>query len=271
MTPLNVNLRHLIEQLDSDLAGSDVLAKVSEAQQRARSLTGIGDQLIDHFVSKAREAGTPWSQLGEALGVSKQAAQQRWPTGAFSRFTERARHAVVLSQERARDLRHGQVDTEHLLLGLLGEEEGLGAKVVIAAAGSRAAAEQLINESLTPGSEKPPTHIPYTELSKDALKETLNVALEMGHNYIGTEHILLGLLRVPSGKAAELLDRIGIRYKDAYAQLSQLINELFAARQAMAQQTEAQATQAATQTQATDAGETDAQATDARETPPEGA
>src|SRR5258706_12178857 len=99
MTPLDVNLRQLIEQLDADLTGADALAKVTEAQQRARSLTGIGDQLIDHFVSKAREGGTSWSQLGDALGVSKQAAQQRWVPGQtnFSRFTMRARHVVALA------------------------------------------------------------------------------------------------------------------------------------------------------------------------------
>jgi hypothetical protein len=240
MTPLNVNLRHLIEQLDADLSTADSLSKVTEAQQRARTLSGIGDQLIDHFVSKAREAGTSWSQLGEALGVSKQAAQQRfpagrWPEGAFSRFTMRARHVVVLAEERARDLRHGQVDTEHLLLGLLGEEEGLGGKVVISAAGSREAAENVVREALVPGSDNPRTHIPYSELSKSVLKATLDVALEMGHNYIGTEHILLGLLRVPECRGAQLLDRIGVTYQAAHAELVRCIEEIVAAKRAQAE------------------------------------
>jgi hypothetical protein len=239
MTPLNVNLRHLIEQIETDLAGQDVLAKVTEAQQRARALTGIGDQLIDHFVAKAREAGTSWSQLGEALGVSKQAAQQRWvPNAPFSRFTDRARHVVVLAEGRARELRHGQVDTEHLLLGLIAEEEGFGGRVVIAAAGSREAAEQTVIASVTQGTGNPPTHVPFTDLSKAVLRATLDEALGMGHNYIGTEHILLGLLKVSEGRAAQILGQIGVSYKDAYAQLTRMLEEFVAARQAAAEQAE---------------------------------
>ncbi len=237
MTPLNVNLRHLIEQLDDDLAGADALAKVTEAQQRARTLTGIGDQLFDHFVSQARESGASWSQHGEALGVTKQAAQQRWVPGAagnFSRFTDRARHVVVLAQEKARELRHGQVDTEHLLLGLIAEEDGFGGRVVIGAAGSREAAERAVLDALTPGSEKPPTHIPFTGANKAVLRATLDEALGMGHNYIGTEHILLGLLKVGDGRAAGLLDRLGVTYQYAYAQLTRMLEELMTARAAEA-------------------------------------
>jgi hypothetical protein len=229
MTPLNVNLRQLIDQLDADLIGSDALAKVTEAQQRARSLTGIGDQLIDHFVNQARQAGTSWSQLGDALGVSKQAAQQRWvpgATGNFSRFTTRARHVVVLAEGKARELRHGQVDTEHLLLGLIAEEEGVGGRVVIETAGSREAAERAVLDTLRPGTENPPTHIPFTDGNKAVFRATLDEALGMGHNYIGTEHILLGLLKVPEGRAAQLLDGLGVTYQGAYARVTRLIEEI---------------------------------------------
>jgi hypothetical protein len=230
MTPLNVNLRQLIEQLDVDTPSADVLGKVTEAQQRARTLTGIGDQLVDHFVSKAREAGASWSQLGDALGVSKQAAQQRWVPGEanFSRYTKRARHVVVLAQEKARELRHGQVDSEHLLLGLIAEEGGMGGRVVIETAGSREAAERAVLDALTPGTEKPPTHIPFTDLNKTVLRATLDEALGMGHNYIGTEHILLGLLKLDEGRAAEALRRIGVTYQDAYARLTRMLEEFVA-------------------------------------------
>ena len=230
MTPLNVNLRQLIEQLETDLPAADVLSKVTEAQQRARSLTGIGDQLVDHFVSRAREAGASWSQLGDALGVSKQAAQQRWVPGEanFSRFTKRARHVVVLAEGKARDLRHGHVDTEHLLLGLIAEEEGIGGRVVIGVAGSREAAEAAVLGAITPGTEKPPTHIPFTEGNKSVLRATMDEALGMGHNYIGTEHILLGLLRVGEGQAAEALHRLGVTYQDAYAETTRLLEEYVA-------------------------------------------
>jgi hypothetical protein len=236
MTPLNVNLRHLIEQLDTDLADADALAKVTEAQQRARTLSGIGDQLIDHFVQKAREGGTSRSQLGDALGVSKQDAQHRWVPGRsgklFSRFTDRARHVVVLAETRARELRHGQVDTEHLLAGLLGEEKGLGALAVFALAGSTEAVERALGPVLASGTDNPPTHIPFSDLNKQVFSESLNVALEMGHNYIGTEHILLVLLRVPDGKAAQVLERIGVTYQAAHAEVIKRIDAIFAARRA---------------------------------------
>jgi hypothetical protein len=232
MTPLNVNLRQLIEQLDIDMPAADALSKVTEAQQRARTLTGIGDQLIDHFVSRARETGASWSQLGDALGVSKQAAQQKWVPGEanFSRFTKRARHVVVLAEGKARELRQGQVDSEHLLLGLIAEEGGMGGRVVIAAAGSQEAAERAVLDTLAPGTEKPPTHIPFSDRSKTVLRATLEEALGMGHNYIGTEHILLGLLKLDEGRAAEALRRLGVTYQDAYAELTRMIEEFVVAR-----------------------------------------
>src|SRR5215475_8944317 len=136
MTPLNVNLQHLIDAVDTDLPDADPLTKVGEAQQRARSLTDIGDQLIDHFVTEARRSGTPWSQIGEALGVTKQAAQQRWVPPVFQLFTNKARHVVVLAQESARTLRHGYIGTEHLLLGMLDEGEGAAAEILAQLAGS---------------------------------------------------------------------------------------------------------------------------------------
>ncbi len=224
MTPLNVNLTHLIEQLDHDLPGADALAKVTEAQQRARGLSAIGDQLIDHFVTKARNEGTPWSQIGDALGVSKQAAQQRWLPGTFQRFTDKARHAVVLAEGRARELRHDAVDTEHILAGVLGEATGIGARALVELAGSRERIDAALAEVLVPGSANPGTHIPFTDGSKAVLKATLDAALNLVHNYIGTEHIALALVRTP-GKAADVLAGLGITDKAATAKVVQLLDE----------------------------------------------
>jgi hypothetical protein len=229
MTPLNVNLRDLIKQLDKDLTGADPLAKVTEAQQRAATLAGVGDQLIDHFVSQARAGGTSWSQLGDALGVSKQAAQQRWVPPIFQRFTDRARQVVVLAQERSRELRHGYIDTEHLLLGVLGEAEGLGARVVVEIAGSREAAERAVIAALTPGTTRSRGHIPMTGPGKSVLEQASGAAAELGHKFVGTEHILLGLLRVPDGKAAELLAELGVGEEQARARIAELVDEFMKA------------------------------------------
>src|SRR2546430_922148 len=136
MTPVNVNLQSLIEQLDAELPKADPVAKVGEARLRARNLTDLGDQLVDHYVTAARSGGASWSQIGDALGVSKQAAQQRRAGGKYERFTGRARNILVLAQDRARALRHPRVTPEHVLLALLSDREALATKVVAQLAGS---------------------------------------------------------------------------------------------------------------------------------------
>jgi hypothetical protein len=219
MTPVNVNLQQLIRQIDEDLAGGDALAKVSEAQQRARTLSDIGDQLIDHYISQARAVGTSWSQLGEALGVSKQAAQQRWTPAAFSRFTDRARQAIINAQEQARALRHNYIGTEHVLLGVLDVEQGAAAQVVAELAGPLATVKQKIIESLEPGEEQPPAKIAFAPLAKQMLAQTMEEALKLQHNYIGTEHLLLALIQVPEGKASQLLAGLGVNYDNAPAKV----------------------------------------------------
>ncbi|MBX6358004.1 MAG: ATP-dependent Clp protease ATP-binding subunit [Micromonosporaceae bacterium] len=214
MAPLNLNLQDLIAQIDADVAG-DELAKVAEARDRANTLSGIGDQLIDHFVGRARDAGMSWSQIGGALGVTKQAAQQRWMTPTFSRFTERARHAVVTAQETARDMRHSAVGPEHIILGLLAIEGGAAADVMVQLAGPADAIRKRVLRAVPPGTGTPPAHVPFGPESKEAMKQALDQALELGHNYIGTEHLLLGLLKVPDGRGAALLAELGVTYAAA--------------------------------------------------------
>lgn len=217
MTPLNVNLEHLIDAVDADLLHGDALAKVGEAQQRSRSLTDIGDQLVDHFVTQARAAGAPWSQIGDALGVSKQAAQQRWVPPVFQLFTNLARHVVVLAQERARGMRHDYIGTEHLLFGLLDEPAGAAAQVLQRLAGSTEAVRQALLAEVPAGTANPPAKIPFTPRGKEVLGHANAQATELGHNYVGTEHILLGLVTVSEGVAARVLGGLGIGYDQARA------------------------------------------------------
>jgi ATP-dependent Clp protease ATP-binding subunit ClpC len=127
----------------------------------------------------------------------------------FERFTERARHAVVLAQDEARALRHDYIGTEHLLLGLLREDEGLGARALtplgIALDGMR---ERVVAE-IGRGDEAIAGQIPFTPRAKKALELALREARSFGHDYIGTEHVLLGLVRVDDGVAARLLREAG--------------------------------------------------------------
>ena len=127
----------------------------------------------------------------------------------FERFTERARQVVVLAQDEARKLRHNYLGTEHILLGLLREEEGLAARVLesfdVTADGVRARVVELIGE----GDEATTGQIPFTPRAKKALELALREALRLGHNYIGTEHLLLGLVRLQGGVGVEILRGFG--------------------------------------------------------------
>src|SRR5689334_13594593 len=161
MTPLNVRLKELIDQIETDLPDADPVAKIGEARLRSRTLVDLGDQLVDHYVHAARAEGASWSQIGDALGVTKQAAQQRRADGQFEQYTPRARHIVVLAQDRARTLRHAEIGTEHLLLGLLGEPDGIAAKILVTLAGSLDAVADAVHARLAPGDAKASSgHLP---------------------------------------------------------------------------------------------------------------
>lgn len=125
MSPLDISLADLIARLDEELPEANELARISEARLRAQTLSDLGDQLIDHYVSKAKQTGASWTEIGDAIGVSKQAAQQRHAPGPFERYTELNRHSIVLAQEAARTHKHDFIGTAHMLLGLLGEPRGL--------------------------------------------------------------------------------------------------------------------------------------------------
>jgi hypothetical protein len=204
-----MDLQKLIDEIDAALPDADPLAKIGEAQRRARALNDVGDQLVDHYVAQARAGGASWSQIGDALGVSKQAAQQRRAGNQFERFTGRARNLVVVAQDHARRRRHPAVTTEHLLLALI-ESEGLGAMVVAQLVGSLGVVADAVTAGLVPGTGAQPVHVPFAEDCKRVLDETLDQAVGLGHNYIGTEHILLGIMAVPDCRAAEVLAGFGV-------------------------------------------------------------
>ena len=206
MSPLNVHLNDLIAQLDTELAAATDLDKISEAQRRAHSLADVGDQLVGYYVGLAREAGASWTQIGDAIGVSKQAAQQRWVPANFARFTRRARHVVVLAQEVARSRGDSRMGTEHLLLGLLGEPEGVAGEVLIELAGSADAIKDALETPADPERKKSlRAHLPLTDSANQTLSQASQESLALLHNYIGTEHILLALVRQGDGVGAKVL------------------------------------------------------------------
>jgi ATP-dependent Clp protease ATP-binding subunit ClpC len=142
----------------------------------------------------------------------------------FERFTDRARRVVVLAQEEARMLNHNYIGTEHILLGLIHEGEGVAAKALESLGISLEAVRQQVEEIIGQGQQAPSGHIPFTPRAKKVLELSLREALQLGHNYIGTEHILLGLIREGDGVAAQVLVKLGADLSRVRQQVIQLLH-----------------------------------------------
>ena len=220
-----MDLEQLIAAVEAS-GGDDPLCRIEAAATIREQIEQLSDELLDHFVKAARASGCSWAQIGEALGVTRQAAQQRHgglagrllqglTDGKFKRFTKRARAAVIAAQTAARDRRHAAVDTEHLLLGLFANDDDNVAVVALAHLGiERATVERLVDERVPMGADDPRGHLPFTRLSKKTLELALREALRLGHNYIGCEHIALALARVGrDGVAGQILADQGATYE----------------------------------------------------------
>ena len=140
------------------------------------------------------------------------------------RFTDRARRVVVLAQEEARMLDHNYIGTEHILLGLIGEGEGVAAKALESLGISLEAVRQEVEEIIGRGQQAPPGHIAFTPRAKKVLELALREAQQLGHNYVGTEHILLGLIREGEGVAAQVLVKLGADLERVRQQVIQLLH-----------------------------------------------
>src|SRR4029453_12989347 len=142
----------------------------------------------------------------------------------FQRFTDRARRVIVLAQEEARHLNHNYIGTEHILLGLIHEAEGVAARALESLDISLQAVRAQVEEIIGRGAEAPGGHIPFTPRAKKVLELSLREALELGHVYIGTEHILLGLIREGEGVAAQVLVALGAGRDRVRQQVIQLLS-----------------------------------------------
>jgi hypothetical protein len=187
---------------------TDALEQLSDAVLAADHLGEVADHLIGHFVDRARRSGASWSDIGRSMGVSKQAAQKRFvpkaesdldPSQGFSRFTARARNVVMAAQEEARAAGNTSITAGHLVLGLLSEPEGLGAKAIDAQGVPAETVRRTALATLPPAGADVPDLIPFDAQAQKALELTFRQALRLGHNYIGTEHILLAVLDLEDG------------------------------------------------------------------------
>lgn len=195
---------------------TDALDQLSDAVLAAEHLGEVADHLIGHFVDQARRSGASWTDIGTSMGVTKQAAQKRFvpkadaagidPNEGFARFTPRARTAVVAAQTAARDAGNAEIAPEHLILGLLGDTDSLAVALLRAHGAEPDQLRAAI--TLPPSTGQELDLVPFNGPAKKVLELTFREALRLGHNYIGTEHILLALLESEDGNGA--LHSLGI-------------------------------------------------------------
>ncbi len=232
-----VRLDDLIEAINK--THSDALERLSGAVIAADHLGDVADHLIGHFVDQARRSGASWTEIGRSMGVSKQAAQKRFvpkdpgelsdpdPSPGFSRFTPRARNVVMAAQNAAGAAGNDEIRPEHLVLGLLSEPDGIGARAIIALGVPLETVRQAVTATLPPAAGEVPALIPFDAGAKKALELTIREALRMGHSYVGTEHILLALLELEDGEG--VLAGLGLDKAAAEANITAALANIAAA------------------------------------------
>ena len=219
----------------------DALAQLTDAVYVGQHLGEVADHLIGHFVDQARRSGASWTDIGASMGVSKQAAQKRFvpkadpggdPSGGiqqmFSRYTDRARHVIVASQQAAIDHKSPGIDTVHLLLGLLAEPAALAAGAIVAQGVSLEAVKTAAEAKLPAPVDPVPDPMPIAPAGKKTLELTLREGLRLGHNYIGTEHLLLALLEQGEGAGYAVLAELGVEKAAAEAKIKEVLAEIIA-------------------------------------------
>ena len=194
----------------------DPLDQLNDAALAADHLGELADHLVGHFVDQARRSGASWTDIGRSMGVTKQAARKRFipkdpgepaPEAAqdagpgFNRFTQRARNVVAAAHNEARAARSSRLTPAHLALGLLAEPESLAAVLITAQGATLDAVRQSATATLpvpdaASTAATAPEVVPYDEEARKVLELTFREALRLGHNYIGTEHLLLALLEL---------------------------------------------------------------------------
>jgi hypothetical protein len=229
MTP-PVRLDDLIEAIKK--VHTDALDQLSDAVIAADHLGDVADHLIGHFVDQARRSGASWTDIGRSMGVTRQAAQKRFvpkdpdaaaldPGEGFGRFTPRARNVVMAAHNEAAAARNAETLPGHLALGLLAEPEGIAVHWITSRGVTPERLREAVTATLPPAVEDVPSLIPYDAGAKKVLELTFREALRLGHNYVGTEHILLALLEFEDGKG--VLTGLGLDKATAERDIAELI------------------------------------------------
>ncbi len=194
------------------------LDQLTDAVLAAEALGEVADHLIGHFVDQARRSGASWTEIGKCMGVTKQAAQKRFvprtptdataldPSAGFGRFTPRARAVIVEAQNRAHAAGNAEIRPAHLVLGLFADPTGLAARLLADQGISADAVAGAV--TLPPRENDVPALIPFDARARKALELTFRQALRLGHDYVGTEHLLLALYEAENEDGE--LHRLGV-------------------------------------------------------------
>jgi hypothetical protein len=225
------SLTELIQTVNERSADQDPLTRVAAAAEVSGEITSKADLVLGHFVEAARHAGRSWAEIGAALGVTKQGAQQRFVDrdaerpGAddhlLVRFTGRARASVARAREKALEMGNSYVGTEHLLLGVLADPAALSVRVL---AELGVPADELRQAVLEAAVARSPhgagaSDLPFTPRARRVLDLTRRESLRLGHNYVGTEHLLMALAAEQDGMAGRVLRKHGVDVDRARAEV----------------------------------------------------
>jgi hypothetical protein len=237
MTP-GPDLQQLIDTIRQDAGTDDVLVQLGTASSTINDLTSTSDAALGYFVDRARGAGKSWVEISSVLGVSKQAAHKRfadsWAAAPdFDRFTNRCRAVLEAAGVAAQGLNHSFIGTEHLLLGMYSEPVSIATRVLLAHDITEQAVAAAI-EPLSParGPEAADQSAaalndgpPFTRRAAHVLQDAVSEAVVLGHNYVGTEHLLLAFYRGQAAIATKVLDQLGLDEATAWKDIRALLDE----------------------------------------------
>jgi ATP-dependent Clp protease ATP-binding subunit ClpA len=208
------------------------LEQLTDAMLAAEALGEVADHLIGHFVDQARRSGASWTEIGQCMGVTKQAAQKRFvpkaqtdpidPSDGFNRFTPRARNVVVEATNKAHAMRNDEIQPGHLLLALFADAASVAVRLLESQGVDAETAAATVQP--TEPAAKMPALIPFSGAARKVLELTFREALRMGHNYIGTEHILLALLEAEADGGP--LHTLGVEKQGVEADLVKVLSSL---------------------------------------------
>ncbi|MGW3666149.1 Clp protease N-terminal domain-containing protein [Streptomyces sp. NPDC005141] len=227
----SVRLDDLIEAIKK--THSDALDQLQDAVIAADHLGDVADHLIGHFVDQARRSGASWTDIGRSMGVTRQAAQKRFvpkaeadldPSQGFGRYTERARKVVMAAHSESKAAGGTEGLPAHLVLGLLSEPDALAARAITAQGVSLDTVREAATAALPPAADEVPELVPYGPAAKKVLELTFREALRLGHNYVGTEHILLALLEFENGEG--VLSSAGVDKAASEAHIGRMLEEI---------------------------------------------